>query len=82
MRRVKLGTRVIELLQPLSQSSAGSTSVLHHFAIAVDNIDATVSALRAKGVEFDQEISMAFPDLFERWAKNIFFKGPSGEAIE
>jgi len=60
---VKLGTCVIELLQPLSQSGEGSASVLHHFAIAVHDTDATVSALRAKGVEFDQEIPMAFPDL-------------------
>jgi catechol 2,3-dioxygenase-like lactoylglutathione lyase family enzyme len=79
---VQLGTCTIELLQPLAGPEGGMAPVLHHFALAVEDIDGVVESMRGRGVVFEQDEPMEFPDLFARGAKGIFLRGPNGEAIE
>ncbi len=83
---VRQGSCTLELVQPsdlkLLKTHAASDSggPLAHFAILVDDIEAAVADLAARGLEFDGSISY-FPDIVKGF-KGVMTRGPNGELIE
>lgn len=78
---VEFGGVTLELIQ--SPTAAPMTEGnIPHFALYVDDVDATAAAIRAAGVDtFTTPAKKVLPDLFGG-LENWFFTGPSGEQIE
>lgn len=74
----------IELIDPSYKSvEAISTAVLEHFCFEVDDVDAVVADLRAKGIDFFADVEPHNEPLFRpNGIRVMFLTGPSGESIE
>ena len=78
---VDFGGVTLELLQ-FEDGMAEQEGVISHFAIAVDDVDATAAALEALGVDtFETPATVRMPDAFGG-LDNRFFRGPDGERVE
>nr|WP_325241434.1 VOC family protein [uncultured Oscillibacter sp.] len=77
---VSFGGITLELIQSSGAMPMGEGNV-PHFAILVDDLDATAATVRAAGVQFLTPEKKVLPDLFGG-LQNWFFAGPSGEQIE
>ncbi|WP_295582245.1 VOC family protein [uncultured Oscillibacter sp.] len=78
---VDFGGVTLELIQSPTPVPTGEGN-LPHFAVYVDDIDATAAAIRAAGVDtFLTPQKRVVPSLFGG-LENWFFTGPSGEQIE
>lgn len=78
---VDFGGVTLELIQSPTPVPMGEGN-LPHFAVYVDDIDATAAAIRAAGVDtFLTPQKRVVPSLFGG-LENWFFTGPSGEQIE
>jgi catechol 2,3-dioxygenase-like lactoylglutathione lyase family enzyme len=79
---VRQGSCVVELLEPADPSrvAIGVKGSVEHFGLLVDNLEAAVDDLRARGIVFDGQIG-SVPGLLDGF-KSIFLKGSSGESIE
>ena len=78
---VDLGGVTLELIQPPTPVSLVE-GCIPHFAVYVDDIDATAAALKAAGVDtFMTPAKRVVPTMFGG-LENWFFTGPSGEQIE
>lgn len=78
---VDLGGVTLELIETPGEPLPGPGN-LPHFALYVDDVDATAAALRAAGVDtFETTEKTVLPTLFGG-LENWFFTGPSGERIE
>ena len=78
---VDLGGVTLERIQPPTPVSLVE-GCIPHFAVYVDDIDATAAALKAAGVDtFMTPAKRVVPTLFGG-LENWFFTGPSGEQIE
>ncbi len=76
---VELGGMVIEFVGSGARDVHG---IVDHIAIEVQNIEALVAELKAKGIAMESEKIGAMPSFFPNGSKNIFFRGPAGERIE
>jgi lactoylglutathione lyase len=74
-----LNGSTILIRNPLTQAGAPSQPILalDHFGIGTDNLEAAVAELKAKGVEFTQEIRTVRPGL-----KVSFLLAPDNVRIE
>lgn len=74
----------IELINPSYKNvEAVATAVLEHFCFEVDDVDAVVADLRAKGIDTFAEAEPHNEPLFRpNGIRVIFLTGPSGESIE
>lgn len=74
----------IELIDPSYKNVAAvPTAVLEHFCFEVDDVDATVADLRARGVNsFIDEEPHNEPLFYANGIRVMFLTGPSGESIE
>ncbi|MDD3346121.1 VOC family protein [Oscillibacter sp.] len=78
---VDLGGVTLELIQSPTPVSM-EEGCIPHFAVYVDDMDATAAAIRAAGVDtFLAPKKKVLPHLFGG-LENWFFTGPSGEQIE
>lgn len=78
---VDLGGVTLELLQSPEKMPMEEGNI-PHFAVYVDDVDATAAELRAAGVDtFRGTEKDVLPTLFGG-LENWFFTGPSGEQIE
>ena len=78
---MELGGAPVSLISPTTQNQEAPTPPkyygFHHFGIRTDDIDTAVSELKAKGVEFTQEISEPIPGI-----RMTFLLGPDNVPIE
>src|SRR5438105_4666102 len=74
---LKLGTARLELIE--SDAAARPTGVVDHVAFEVDDLDAILEMLRARGVSLIDQAPVAVPGLK---ARIVFCQGPDGERIE
>ena len=74
----------IELIDPSYKSvEAVATAVLEHFCFEVDDVDAVVADLRAKGIDSFADAEPHNEPLFRpNGIRVMFLTGPSGESIE
>ena len=74
------GSCIIELVQ-----KPGATEIpdgpVDHIAMDVDDIDAAMANLKAKGIEFETDEPVFLPTMFNG-VKFAFFRGPDGEHLE
>jgi len=63
--------------QPLVPGAPQTGYALEHFALRTDNLEAAVDELKAKGVKFVQDITVAWPGV-----KISFFLAPENVLIE
>ncbi|MGE4352750.1 MAG: VOC family protein [Oscillospiraceae bacterium] len=75
---VENGGMVIEFVG-IGANTAGGT--IDHIAIEVQNIEALVADLKAKGVKVDGLVG-SVPPMFPNGFKSILLTGPAGENIE
>lgn len=80
---IRLGTLLIELLEPSDRTKAetGQGGSINHIAIEVKDIDSIVKALREKGITMETEEASTVAHLFNG-VRMVFLEGPSGERIE
>lgn len=78
---LRCGTCEIELVEP-PKVQARADGAVDHIALKVNNIDAMMESLTARGVKFETEKPEDLPMLFENGVKCAFFRGPDGERIE
>ena len=79
---LKIGTCLIKLLAPDDHSCIpDGQSVVEHFALEVQGLDALYITLIVKGVRFKTEI-FHLPKSFNRGCKGFFIYGPGQELIE
>ena len=78
------GDATIELINPsYKEVEATATAVLEHFCFEVENVDETVKALRAKGIDtFNDDEPHNEPIFGGGGIRVMFLTGPSGESIE
>lgn len=78
------GDATIELINPSYKDvDAVETAVLEHFCFEVEDVDAVVNDLRAKGIDSFAEAEPHNEPLFgARGIRVMFLTGPSGESIE
>ena len=78
---MELGGAPVSLISPTTQNQEAPTPPkyygFHHFGIRTDDINTAVSELKAKGVEFTQEISEPIPGI-----RMTFLLGPDNVPIE
>jgi lactoylglutathione lyase len=74
---LKLGTARLELIE--SSAAGRPTGVVDHVAFEVDDLEAMLELLRARGVTLIDTTAIAVPGLGARIA---FCQGPDGERIE
>ena len=74
---LNVGTARLELIE--STAAARPTGVVDHVAFEVDDLDASLGMLRARGVSLIDRAPMRVPGLGARIA---FCRGPDGERIE
>jgi len=80
---LRLGSMLIELIEPSDKAKAGQGQggSINHIAIEVKGIEEIVKTFKKKGIELETEQPNTIPGLFNG-IKTAFFKGPSGERIE
>ena len=79
---LKFGTCLIELLAPDDHSSIpDGHSVVEHFALEVQGLEALYATLKVKEIRFKTEI-FQLPKLFKGGCKGFFIYGPEQELIE
>lgn len=79
---LKKGGATLELIQHTPARELTRTpGPINHIALKVEDMDALVRELRAKGYEFETDDPIEAPDAFGG-IKLIFFAGPDGERIE
>ncbi|MDO5414807.1 MAG: VOC family protein [Bacillota bacterium] len=78
------GDATIELIDPSYKSvEAVATAALEHFCFEVDDVDAVVADLRAKGIDSFVDSEPHNETLFRpNGIRVMFLAGPSGESIE
>ena len=78
------GGPTIELINPSYKSvEAVTTAVIEHFCFEVEDVDAVVADLRARGVNsFVDEEPHNEPLFYPNGIRVMFLNGPSGESIE
>jgi catechol 2,3-dioxygenase-like lactoylglutathione lyase family enzyme len=84
---LKAGDATVELLQyyspdspidrPMPQNALGA----QHVAFLVDDIDASVKALEAKGIKFFSPVNVVDDGLLAGW-RWVYFSDPDGVALE
>lgn len=74
----------IELIDPSYKNvEAVPTAVIEHFCFEVDDVDAVVADLRAKGIDsFAEAEPHNEPLFYPNGIRVMFLTGPSGESIE
>jgi lactoylglutathione lyase len=77
---LRKGSCAIELVQK-PEVTPKQDGPVDHIAMEVDDIDAAMANLKAKGVVFDTDESVFLPSLF-KGVKIAFFRGPDGEHLE
>ncbi len=80
---LRLGSMLIELVEPSDKNKAGTGQggSINHIAIEVKGISEISKALKEKGIEFETDEPSTLPGLFNG-IKTAFLRGPSGERIE
>jgi len=78
---VKNGSCVLELVQAPVYVERKDGPV-EHISLAVDDIDAMIAKLKAKGIEFETEEPIYLPLISEKGLRYINFRGPDGAHIE
>jgi lactoylglutathione lyase len=78
---VKNGSCILELVQ-LPVNVERKDGPVEHISLAVDDIDAMISKLRAKGIEFETKEPIFLPLISEKGLRYINFRGPDGAHIE
>lgn len=78
------GDATIELIDPsYKKVEAIATAPLEHFCFEVDDVDAVVAELRAKGINSFADAEPHNEPLFRpNGIRVMFLTGPSGESIE
>lgn len=78
------GDATIELIDPSYKTvEAIATAPLEHFCFEVDDVDAVVADLRAKGIDSFADAEPHNEPLFRpNGIRVMFLTGPSGESIE
>ena len=78
------GDATIELIDPSYKTvEAVATAPLEHFCFEVDDVDAVVADLRAKGIDSFADAEPHNEPLFRpNGIRVMFLTGPSGESIE
>ena len=78
------GDATIELIDPSYKTiEAAATAPLEHFCFEVDDVDAVVADLRAKGIDSFADAEPHNEPLFRpNGIRVMFLTGPSGESIE
>jgi len=75
------GSRILVMQQPVQAESASMSSVtgsgLEHFGIRTDNLEVAVADLKAKGVQFRDEIRVIRPGV-----RVSFFWAPENVLVE
>lgn len=77
---IKNGSCIIELVQK-PNAPQKSDGPVDHVAMIVDDIEAAMTNLKAKGVTFEKDEPVFLPMLFNG-VKYAFFRGPDGEQLE
>ncbi len=77
---IRNGSCIIELIQKPNVTQKPDGPV-EHIAMVVDDIDAAMTDLKAKGVTFEKDEPVLLPMLFNG-VKYAFFRGPDGEQLE
>lgn len=77
---VRNGSCVLEIVQ-LPEPMNGKDGVVEHISMAVDDIEAAMAELKAKGIVFETEAPIFLPTMFNG-VKYAFFRGPDGEHLE
>ncbi len=77
---IRNGSCIIELVQK-PNAIQKSDGPVDHIAMVVDDIDAAMKSLKAKGVVFEKDEPVVLPTLFNG-VKYAFFRGPDGEQLE
>jgi catechol 2,3-dioxygenase-like lactoylglutathione lyase family enzyme len=78
---------VLELLQFASPTSTSREAIIpsetgaHHVALYVDDIDATMADLRARGVTFNSDANDIDEGPLDGW-RWVYFKDPDGHTLE
>ena len=80
---VKIGSLIIELLQPSESAriKTGNDGAADHIAIEVKNIDQCITEFKQKGIVFESEKPVYIEKLYNS-VKVVFFRGPSKERLE
>ena len=79
---LKNGSDTLELIQHTPARDLGAApGPFDHIALQVQDMDALVRELRARGYAFDTDTPNEAPDVFGG-IRFIFFTGPDGERIE
>ncbi len=77
---IRNGSCVIELVQT-PDAMQKTDGPVDHIALDVDDIDAAMANLKAKGVQFETKEPIFLPTMFSG-VKYAFFRGPDGEHLE
>lgn len=77
---VRNGSCVIEIVQH-PEPRHGKDGVVEHISMAVEDIEAVMADLKAKGIVFETEAPIFLPTMFNG-VKFAFFRGPDGEHLE
>lgn len=77
---MKSGSLIIELIQHKVWMDRHD-GLFDHIAMQVDDIEAVSAALKAKGVEFEDEVYFDV-NVFDNGVKYQAFRGPDGEHLE
>jgi len=77
---IKNGSCVIELVQ-LPDAAQKPDGPIDHIAMDVDDIDAAMANLKAKGIKFETDEPLFLSTMFSG-VKYAFFRGPDGEHLE
>lgn len=73
------GTCLIELVER-KDMEARTSGPIDHFAVEVDDIDATIASAKENGINIDASTVKSLDIM--GGVKNVFFEGPDGERIE
>ena len=77
---VRLNDLTIEIVQ-FPEYSQKCDGYFDHIAFMVDDIEATMQELAAKGIAFETEEPVFMP-VFEKGVRYVMFRGPDGEHLQ
>lgn len=81
--RLRLGTQRLVLAQ--AEGAVGH-GLIDHIALAVDDVEATMAAVRARGGRQDAGVTpdapLFIPEFWEAGTRYVFFAGPEGARVE
>ena len=84
---LQVGDGALELLEYLAPDSPNDTPLpqnalgAHHVAFRVDDVEAKVAELAAKGIEFLSEVNIVDSGVLEGW-RWVYFTDPDGITLE